>query len=739
MAPILNRLALFFSLFLLSSAAAASCARPWLLPPRSLPSSGPTHVWGVNLNATRTQVTLTGDVELLRPRLYLQAGQLRWDRQNDVITARNSVRAQTDQVMLKTDLLTWWRQQQRVATNAVIFQLRDRNARGSAARFEHRHKAQTSNLKRAQLTTCPLGTDDWFFRFSDLKIDQKAQRAYGTHAWFDFYGVPLFYSPYISYPLNDRASGFLMPVFESYQSPNRTSSSWIVGIPYYFALAPNYDDTLTVLQMQDRGTLLDNEFRYLTPRQHGMLTLSGIQDEIASSQGITWTDAQGQHHTGKTLDTRWRLKWISQFRLTDHLRGQVDWHEISDPDFYADIPLESAYRTASTLPRTLQLDWRQDNVSAFIRHRDYVRLRNAGYNYETRPQLGITWQKALSRTWRTQLYAENSWFEIPVAGHTKPEGQRLRLKPTLWARWNRLWGDWGATLQMNAVSYELISHAPQKRLDSAVPTVSVDGRLIFERDIHLFGKPWTQTLEPKLQLTWTPYVDQETQPLFDTGTRSLSFDNLFALNRFSGGDRVGDTLRLSAALTTRLLDTRGKERLSAAIGQAFYLTPRYVTLGANRKDDSRYSHIFAQLRAHSGPLFSDNVAEINPADSSVRNLTNRLAWRQDRFTFLLNHQLANNLQSNEEQTLASGFFWQPHGRWQLGAYVNYDLKRDLRSETNYALGYDNCCWRTELRLEETKLADGRYNYGFQFVFVLKGISTLGTPMSQLLNEKIGAF
>ena len=133
------------------------------------------------------------------------------------------------------------------------------------------------------------------------------------------------------------------------------------------------------------------------------------------------------------------------------------------------------------------------------------------------------------------------------------------------------------------------------------------------------------------------------------------------------------------------------------------------------------------------------MAEISPGDGRLHSLTNRFAWRQDRLTVLLNHQLANNRQPDERQTLATGLYWQPHGRWQLGAYVNYDLKRDLRSESAYTLGYDSCCWRTELRLEETKLADGRYNYGLQFVFVLKGISTLSTPMPQLLNEKIGAF
>ena len=56
--------------------------------------------------------------------------------------------------------------------------------------------------------------------------------------------VPVFYTPYFNFPLDDRRkSGFLAPSYE-----NSTDNSNEITIPYYFNLAPNYDATLSALQ-----------------------------------------------------------------------------------------------------------------------------------------------------------------------------------------------------------------------------------------------------------------------------------------------------------------------------------------------------------------------------------------------------------------------------------------------------------------------------------------------------------
>ena len=60
---------------------------------------------------------------------------------------------------------------------------------------------------------------------------------------------------------------------------------------------------------------------------------------------------------------------------------------------------------------------------------------------------------------------------------------------------------------------------------------------------------------------------------------TFSFNQLFRDDRFSGKDRIGDANQLTMALSSRILDSRGKEKASASIGQIqYYFSDRRVTL-----------------------------------------------------------------------------------------------------------------------------------------------------------------
>ena len=61
-------------------------------------------------------------------------------------------------------------------------------------------------------------------------------------AFFEIFGQPVFYLPYFQTPDPSvkRKSGFLSPIYG-----NSSTLGYITGIPYYFALAPNDDFTVT--------------------------------------------------------------------------------------------------------------------------------------------------------------------------------------------------------------------------------------------------------------------------------------------------------------------------------------------------------------------------------------------------------------------------------------------------------------------------------------------------------------
>ncbi|HCU90124.1 MAG TPA: hypothetical protein DGR97_09275, partial [Gammaproteobacteria bacterium] len=128
-------------------------------------------------------------------------------------------------------------------------------------------KANISVLRGVDYTTCKTKNPDWQFSASEIKLNHNAGRGSAVHALFKIRNVPVFYFPYVNFPLdNKRKSGFLIP---SIGSSNVSGTD--IRTPYYFNLAPNYDATFAPRYMGDRGVMLGGQFRYLTENHRGVL------------------------------------------------------------------------------------------------------------------------------------------------------------------------------------------------------------------------------------------------------------------------------------------------------------------------------------------------------------------------------------------------------------------------------------------------------------------------------------
>lgn len=109
----------------------------------------------------------------------------------------------------------------------------------------------------------------------------------------------------------------------------------------------------------------------------------------------------------------------------------------------------------------------------------------------------------------------------------------------------------------NAAAYN-IDYASDSTMQSSitrtVPTVSLDTGLTFERPLNLFGSAMRQTLEPRLFYVYTPYRNQSSIPIFDSAVSDFNLAEIFSENSFIGVDRIQDANRVTAALTSRLID-----------------------------------------------------------------------------------------------------------------------------------------------------------------------------------------
>ena len=87
---------------------------------------------------------------------------------------------------------------------------------------------------------------------------------YFEDATVDFFGLPMAYFPFLSTPdpTVKRKSGFLFPTFTS-----GTAYGVGVTLPYYLALAPNYDLTLYPTYTSQQGFLMEADWEHSLPRQ----------------------------------------------------------------------------------------------------------------------------------------------------------------------------------------------------------------------------------------------------------------------------------------------------------------------------------------------------------------------------------------------------------------------------------------------------------------------------------------
>jgi LPS-assembly protein len=98
----------------------------------------------------------------------------------------------------------------------------------------------------------------WQVKAARIIHDQNEKMVYFEDAHLEFFGTPIAYVPYFSAPDPSvkRKTGFLMP--------NTTTTSIYGGgleIPYYWALAPDYDATFSPMITTRQGPLLQGEFR----------------------------------------------------------------------------------------------------------------------------------------------------------------------------------------------------------------------------------------------------------------------------------------------------------------------------------------------------------------------------------------------------------------------------------------------------------------------------------------------
>jgi LPS-assembly protein len=451
------------------------------------------------------------------------------------------------------------------------FQLMDRNGRGFARDIDVLPDGKVK-LFAVRYTSCPVGNEDWMLKASSISLDTKVQEGVARDVTMRFKDVPIFYTPYISFPLGDeRKSGLLFPSFG-----HSGNNGFELEVPYYFNLAPNYDLTLTPGLLSTRGVQLAESFRFLSLSSHGQIDATFLPND-------------SQFHSDRSY-----VHFTDVTDLKAGMRFDTDIAGVSDSSYFEDFAVGSDQTSVTFLERRADL----------LYYDDAWRVRGELQNFQT---IDITVPTACpagtalpaaycdarpySRVPRIQADALwpilNSHFEFALASEAVnflrevgPTGVRLNVAPEI--RWSSRGSGYffEPAVGYDFTQYDLknaaaIGIGAPSTPTRTLPYARVDAGLVFTRDAGSQGQR-TQTLEPRIVYSYVPYRNQDELPIFDTGLPDLNLTELFRTNRYVGEDRIGDANQVALAMTTRLFDTvSGTQYLSATIGQIRYFsTPR---------------------------------------------------------------------------------------------------------------------------------------------------------------------
>ena len=659
--------------------------------------------------------SMSGGVLVRRGDRLAGADTALYDPEGKSLLLRGNVRYEDPGNRVTGDSAVFAYETGQIRFEGAEFRLGQGGGRGAAERFEIRREG-TLELDDVSYTTCPPGSDDWVLEAGDIDIDTEARTGSAQNVKLRFQGVPILYSPFLSFPIGDaRKTGFLTPEIGS---AGRSGNE--LRVPFYWNIAANYDATLTPRLLTDRGLQFGTEFRYLTERNEGIAQVDYLPDDSQANRNRYL--AALDHQT--IFDNDWR--------------NLIHFREVSDSSYFEDLGGSLSISSITHLDRSIVFDYYGETWSILGRLQDYQTIDDAlgpfDEPYRRLPQVAVsgTWPEQ-TLGFRYDFDGELVYFDRDV-GVT---GWRAHMAPMV--SWPVERAGWFVSpeVSLEHTMYGLDNTAAGQpdTPSRTVPIASIDTGMVLERR---FGESDSriQTLEPRIMYVHIPFREQAELPVFDTINPDLNLVQLFRKNRFLGVDRIGDADQLSIGVTTRLLDSAsGEELVSATIGQARYLSTQAVTLPGQPMATSRSSDYIAELSflvlehvnfdigyqwgtEGSGTVKSEARLQYRPRPDRILNL----AYRFRRGSL--------------EQGDVS-WSWPLSDRWNFVGRYNYSLREDEPLERFVGLEYESCCWGLRLvSRRHISTRDGTRDSSFGLQLVLKGMTSVGTAADQLLEHGI---
>ncbi len=584
-------------------------------------------------------------------------------------------------------------------------------------------------IRGASLTTCEGSRPDWKFRSrsASLHIDNYLT-TWHPSLWVK--RLPVFYLPYAVFPVKrDRSTGFLVPELQINEV-----EGWVIKNAFFWAPRENFDATLSLDYYRNLGFGQGLETRYIIS--------AGTSGQL-----------DGYYIKSRDTETeRWNVDFNHLQALPYDIKGRAKVNVQSDRSFGRSFGenLEERSLEKTTSNFSLARRWSAYNLvvsgqfqESLVSEEETSITRFPEVTLDRSPNrflgTGLFWKLFVEgvkleskKTEERPVMEEQVESDIPQDGtETVLESVVTELRTVRWyiapeISWPYALGGWGSVTP--ALGYREAYYSrglDGEALDRGGPhyRLSLEGPRLY-RVFDAGGGPgqvekFKHLIEPRVKYLYTPEVDQENVPRFD------SLDSISSANRIEysltntllgkisleeAGESTGGSGEKEAPPATRY---RTKTFMRVKLFQSYDFEPE------DREGEGRVSPL--EWEASTYPTGTLDIIwkgnyDFDAHGVGFQNLA--LIWRPGAKTVFRGEWRTAKTGAPDFIDLETSFFL-----WNLGleGRSRYNLDDEEFIENRGAVKYLSQCW--EVRVEYIRWPD-MYEYRFQVS--LKGLGTILT-------------
>ncbi|MCF0253010.1 MAG: LPS-assembly protein LptD [Duodenibacillus sp.] len=672
-----------------------------------------------------TELVLRGNAEIRRAGGSIRGDKLVYSQRDDEVRAEGNASVFKDGATFRSPKIVYRLTERTGESGAVDFEYAPVKLRGTAAcaRFQPDSKTE---LDGAMITTCPKDDKSWWIEMDKLTLDQYEQEGVGRGAVLKLGGVPVLGAPWFTFPITaGRKSGFLAPSFGT-----SSTRGVDVTLPYYFNIAPNYDYTLTPRVMTKRGLLLGNNARWLNKYFY-----ADVDAQIMPE------DKQTKHRrygVQANLGGSWNGFWYG-----------INYNQVSDSDYTRDFSTNVRGSLKEILPQDYWIGYGRDWWHATLSINKNQTLNIGGQKYDK------PYERAPRLMWSAYV-GDLAGFEVSTmldatrfVHPEKPDGNRFVIDQSI--AYPLRGAGWFVTpkARVTGAWYELKDpwgSAGTKSPSRVTPQLSVDSGLIFDRETNLFGRAFSQTLEPRLMYAYIPYSKQSDIPVFDSSAGDMSFAQLLDPNQWTGYDRVNETSQVTALLTTRFFESdTGIQRFNASVGARYNFNDRTINYSGERvKLEHQKSDVLASVGARlTRALSADVMVQHSFAQHKSKRLTAGVRWQPKPMSVMslyFRQILADQADINDRiRQIDFSMQWPLTSKLYVLMRHDYSLVSRKFLETLLGVEYHHDCWILRAVAQRYVTSRNKTETNYYLQLELAGLAGIGTSPLSHLRESIRGY